>query len=327
MAQDPYRYFRLEARDLLDQLSAGVLELEKDGRNAGLVQRLLRVAHTLKGAARVVKQQEIADRAHAIEDALSPFRESVEGLARVHIDEVLAHVDGMAGPLAGLDQTNAAQTPRQARPSPEEGARAARADVAEVDAVLDGIAATHALLNGLRTAADMVARGQHLVDNLAMQLGPRGTADHGRQTRRGLDRLLPIIEELRRSFVGLDRNLGPIVDQMDRELHQLRDTAEQLRLVSAGTLSNSLERTARDSAAALSKQVVFEGRGGGIRLDARVLGTIQGALVQIVRNAVAHGIEPTGERRAAGKAEAGHIAIEASRRGRRIVFTCSDDRS
>jgi two-component system chemotaxis sensor kinase CheA len=325
MAQDPYRYFRLEARDLLDQLSAGVLELEKEGRSAGLVQRLLRVAHTLKGAARVVKQQEIADRAHAIEDTLSPFRDSLGGLARAHIDEILAHLDGMAAPLAGLDQISTTETPRQTRSSSEEGARAVRTDVAEVDAVLDGVAATHALLNGLRSAADMVVRGQRLVDSLAMQLGPRGAADPGRQTRRGFDRLFPIVEELGRSFSGLDRNLGPIVDQMDRELRQLRDTAEQLRLVSAGTLFNSLERTARDSAAALSKLVVFEGKGSGIRLDAHVLGTIQGALVQIIRNAVAHGIESPSERKAAGKGEAGHIVIEVSRRGRRVVFTCSDD--
>src|SRR5579863_5699013 len=132
MAQDPYRYFRLEGRELVDQFSQGILELEKSGPNAALLQRLLRLAHTLKGAARIVKQQEIADRAHAIEDALSPFRESSEGLARVHIDEILAHIDGMAAPLAGLDQTNAAEASRQARSSSEEGARAVRADVAEV---------------------------------------------------------------------------------------------------------------------------------------------------------------------------------------------------
>ncbi len=56
MAQDPYRYFRPEARNLLDQFAQGVLELEKDGGNAAAVQRLLRLAHTLKGAARVVRQ-------------------------------------------------------------------------------------------------------------------------------------------------------------------------------------------------------------------------------------------------------------------------------
>jgi len=78
MAQDPYKYFRPEARDLLDQFAKGILELEKSGTSTTAVQRLLRLAHTLKGAARVVKQSEIADRAHAIEDTLAPFRDCAD---------------------------------------------------------------------------------------------------------------------------------------------------------------------------------------------------------------------------------------------------------
>ena len=86
MAQDPYKYFRPEARDLADQFAKGILDLEKGGSNAAAVRQLLRLAHTLKGAARVVKQAEIAKRAHAIEDTLSPFRDSADGITREQID-------------------------------------------------------------------------------------------------------------------------------------------------------------------------------------------------------------------------------------------------
>src|SRR5437762_1232027 len=104
MAQDPYRYFRPEARDLVDQFAKGVLDLEKGvgGSSAAAVQRLLRVAHTLKGAARVVKQSEIANRAHAIEDALSPFRDAAQGIAREQIDAILEHLDGISSQLGTL---------------------------------------------------------------------------------------------------------------------------------------------------------------------------------------------------------------------------------
>ena len=56
MAQDPYRYFRVEARELAEQLGQGVLDLEKGQGGTEGVARLLRVAHTLKGAARVVRR-------------------------------------------------------------------------------------------------------------------------------------------------------------------------------------------------------------------------------------------------------------------------------
>src|ERR1700756_4662090 len=102
MAQDPYKYFRPEARELVDQFAKGILELEKNGGSAAAVQHLLRLAHTLKGAARVVKQTEIAERAHAIEDTLSPLRERGAGLAREHIDAVLEHLDRIGGRIATL---------------------------------------------------------------------------------------------------------------------------------------------------------------------------------------------------------------------------------
>src|SRR5438309_4093901 len=102
MAQDPYRYFRPEARDLLDQFAKGVLELEKSGTSAAAVQRLLRLAHTLKGAARVVKQTQIADRAHAIEDALAPFRDCADNVGREQIDNILGHLDEISGQIVTL---------------------------------------------------------------------------------------------------------------------------------------------------------------------------------------------------------------------------------
>ena len=73
MAQDPYKYFRIEAQDLLDQLGRAMLDLGKQ-TTPDTVARLLRLAHTLKGAARVVKCGDIAERAHAVEEVVQPLR-------------------------------------------------------------------------------------------------------------------------------------------------------------------------------------------------------------------------------------------------------------
>ncbi len=76
MATDPFRYFRLEARELVEGLGQGALALEKGEGSAATVAHLLRLAHTLKGAARVVRQREIADLSHDLEDALLPFKDA-----------------------------------------------------------------------------------------------------------------------------------------------------------------------------------------------------------------------------------------------------------
>jgi two-component system chemotaxis sensor kinase CheA len=66
MPKDAYKYFRIEARELLDELGQGVLALERGASARDGVPPLLRLAHTLKGAARVVRQAGIADAAHRI---------------------------------------------------------------------------------------------------------------------------------------------------------------------------------------------------------------------------------------------------------------------
>src|SRR6202521_5942353 len=102
MVNDPYKYFRVEARELLDQLGRGVLDLEKSPSSSDAVARLLRLAHTLKGAARVVKQREIADLAHAVEDSLVPFRNASGAIPRDRIDRVLALVDNIGDQVGQL---------------------------------------------------------------------------------------------------------------------------------------------------------------------------------------------------------------------------------
>ena len=62
-----------------------------------------------------------------------------------------------------------------------------------------------------------------------------------------------------------------------------------------------------------------------MRLDAHVLGLVQRALVQLLRNAVVHGIEMPAARLAAGKPETGSVEIEVVRRGNRVAFICTDD--
>lgn len=325
MAPDPLRYFRLEARELLEQFGEGVLALEKSPRAAPEVQRLLRLAHTLKGAARVVRQGAVADQSHAIEDELEPFRESEAPAPRALIEAVLRRLGEIGALLLALAPAEPSAAVVETADSPDEALRTVRADIGEMDALLEGVSETHALLNGLRPAAQATERGQHLADLLLQQLAGRGGGDGARSGTGAPDRAQATAQALRDSFGGLERCLGSTIEQMDRELRQLRQAAEQLRLVSAGDLFITLERTARDTAQALGKPVAFTGVGRGIRLDAYVLGTIQRAMVQIVRNAVAHGIESEDERRAAGKPLAGRVTVKVSRRGRQIVFECHDD--
>jgi two-component system, chemotaxis family, sensor kinase CheA len=257
---DPYKYFRIEAHELVGELAKGVAEL---GRGAGMA-KILRDAHTLKGAARIVRHAAIAELAHALESVLEPLRD-----APAASPEAAAIVDKLSAELATLDEPQprpAAQTVATAI------ATAPRVDTSALDDAIAGLQAVHALVGRARASRDAVAVARYL-------------------------------------------------EQADRELREARRDVEHLRLSSFGTLYAALERTARDAAAATGKRVAFALDGGDVRVDGAVLQALHGALVQLVRNAVAHGIE----RNRIGKPIEGRVTVVARTLGARIEVTCSDD--
>src|SRR5262245_27600852 len=133
MTADPYKYFRIEARELLDGLSQGVLALEKQQHDAELVARLLRLAHTLKGAARVVRRPEIAASAHRLEEEMAPLREPSAAPTRADVERLLAIVDLMVAEVAAIDE------PAAAPPVATEAPRIVKVDnTQESDTVLEG---------------------------------------------------------------------------------------------------------------------------------------------------------------------------------------------
>jgi len=324
MARDPYKYFRTEARDILDQLGQEVLDLEKGSLVSESVARLLRLAHTLKGAARVVKQGEIADRAHAIEDALAPFRDTSDPVPRDRIDAVLAFIDAIEARLAGLTAAPTAEEAAVASPG-DHAVVAFRPPMDDLDALVSGVAQAQVQLGLLRSNLDRLERASDAINLVVDQL-PRSHEAAASRAAVLESKARLTAEDLRGTFGTLERDLVAGVEQVDHELRQVRDAADRLRLTPASALFTFLERAARDVARTLGKQVVFEGHGGDVRVDPLVLNVVQGALLQVVRNAVAHGIEPTAsERRAAGKSPEGRVRLEVTRRGKRASFVCSDD--
>jgi two-component system chemotaxis sensor kinase CheA len=330
MARDPYRYFRVEARELLEQLGQGALELDKGSAAPDLIARMLRGAHTLKGAARVVKQREIADHAHAIEDALAPFRETGNSVSREGIDAALKALDGITLGIAGLapqppiESVAAADSGATVHPLPadENGSlEPVRTNVDEMDVLLEGLTEANVQLAALRRGIAPLTRSRRLAQLLEEQWeAPRVGRSNVSSPRLGAT-----IAELRGLVESVQRCLSDGVEQVDRELTQAREAAERLRLLPASFMFVSLERAVRDAAQALGKRIAFVTSGGEVRLDVQVFGAIQSALVQAVRNAVAHGIESEGEREAAAKPAEGRVSIDVRRRGHRAVIVCRDD--
>ena len=95
--------FVQEAREYLDLLNRGVVELEKKPGDADLLTQLLRAAHTLKGSSRMLDFLDIDQVAHAVEDILEGIRDGqmemsaeVGDLFFVALDKIGSCIEGIA---------------------------------------------------------------------------------------------------------------------------------------------------------------------------------------------------------------------------------------
>jgi len=322
---DPYRYFRVEAGEILEQLQKGLLELERGTPSAdSVVAALLRHAHTLKGAARVVKQIAIAELAHAIEDIFVPIRDAgatvdaaAVGNALKHVDAMRVEVQALSAPVPPAEKASEAKS----AVAYDEPLWTSKPNAEDLDLLMDALGELNGQLGAIRRARRLLDRARVSAEVLSDQAAPlRGS---GNPSAGGKLRVLA--EELQKTLEAADNELTTGTEQASRELGQARAAAERLRLVPVELMWGSLERTARDAAVSLGKSVRFTSSGGEVRLDADVLGACQRALIQAVRNAVAHGIEAPAARAAAGKPVAGEVSVSVQLRDRYVVFGCRDD--
>jgi two-component system chemotaxis sensor kinase CheA len=329
MAKDPYQYFRVEARELLDGLTQGILQLEK-GASAPLsheVARLLRLAHTLKGAARVVMQPRIAERAHTVEGILTTYRESELPLSNSQQSELLRLLDEISSYLAAISSLATNLTPT--RLPAEEPLETLRVEIQEMDSLLQTLTEAGVQLGALRKGIGDAERlhdlTRLLLDLLTVRPAENRDVAAAAPALAGMARARLLAEELRTNLDHFQRSLAVDLERVDGAFVEMRDLTHRLRLIPAQTVFASLERSVRDAAQTLGKRVAFDASGGEVRLDANVLASLRDALMHVVRNAVAHGVESNAERIALAKPPAGQLRLEVLRRGSRVAFVLTDD--
>ncbi|HWH02764.1 MAG TPA: chemotaxis protein CheA [Gemmatimonadales bacterium] len=204
---------------------------------------------------------------------------------------------------------------------------------------LDGDAAPDVIEKAARTAGDVerVVVGEREAE--APQLdaiagpGDGGRARHIRVDLRRLDVLMDLIGELttargRLNQLAGDRRDGPLDDvalQISRLSSDLQNEIVQARMTPVWQVFDRFPRLVRDIARQLERHVSFRVEGKEIELDRAILDELGDPLLHLLRNAVDHGIEPSAERRKAGKKEEGEVVLAAVRERASVAITISDD--
>ena len=110
-----------------------------------------------------------------------------------------------------------------------------------------------------------------------------------------------------------------------RLTRSLQTDLMRIRMVPFSSVSERLYRIVRQAAKETEKRAVLDIRGGQVELDRSVLERITAPFEHMLRNSVAHGIEPPATRIELGKAELGEIKIEVRQEGNEVMLMASDD--
>lgn len=112
---------------------------------------------------------------------------------------------------------------------------------------------------------------------------------------------------------------------MDALVREMKEKVSEVRTIQARFLFQRFTRTVRELSLQTGRQLELRVSGGETPLDRAIYDGLYDPLLHIVRNAVAHGLEPEEERLAKGKPAVGHIVLSASRRGNTVEIEVRDD--
>ncbi len=219
-----YDLFKGEAEMHAASLSEGLVRLEGSSDPA-FVESLMRAAHSIKGAARVVGLDIAVRLSHAMEDVLVAVQKGREAIQPARIDQLLRGTDLLAA-LAKLDESAVA---------PWTSANEASVDalVAELGAA---VVASRAVSDATRTTALEAPTAAAVVAAtpapLAPTAAPTARVSSVRVTAEKLDRLLQLAGEtmlesrrlgaIRAESVSLKRDLTRLEDELDRLRSEMR---------------------------------------------------------------------------------------------------------
>ncbi len=357
--------FRTEAHDALETVTTRVLASGSNRPTQEALTEMMRVTHTLKGAAGTVGLMPMVDLSHRFESALAGLGREPSPWSAATADLLVEITDGLRAYLDQLVADPAASEPAAERlrerierigaNEPEE--RDARDSMSmPIPTIVEAGLPEPAFVDGVvpepkaylrvepeRIDALMSSAGELLFDRtrierrvqllrtLARDLARtrqdlRDTLDQEAAPSRAL--LAHTENELASQATLLSQTTAALLDEVEalrRTIGELQRGLTRIRMESASKLMTHAARTLRALRRATGVRVELRTLGEDTEFDKAVAEQLVDPITQLLRNAVAHGVEPPDERIAKGKPLVATVTIRARQDGNLLVLEISDD--
>jgi two-component system, chemotaxis family, sensor kinase CheA len=311
--------FLNESSEQLEAIDSQLVRFEREPSDARIVANIFRLVHVIKSACGFLNLQRLERVAYSAETLIILLR-----------DGATPSADAVALMLATIDRIKFILR------AVSEGRGEPPGDDDRLIAEIESAGETR------REAPEPLASPAGYVCEGILGSGTTPTerrADSVRVSLDALERLTSLVSELvltRNQLVAAagaadsDRLRAPL-RRLSTVTADLRSGLQAARMLPIARLFTNLQRLVRGLSAETGKKVELTLRGGETEVDRQLIEAIRNPLTQIIRNAVAHAIEPLEERRRMGKpdlsvidvsarSEAGIVSIEVADDGRGLDF-------
>lgn len=340
------------ASEVADRLARIDESLAAPSDPVDAARTIYRQVHTMKGAASAVGDEPMTWFCHGLEDKLRVG--TTENDARVALEEVSrwravlgALLDEPETALATLRGTiRPSQPPRAPASKPasirpfesepprsfEESGATIRIAAHNVDRLLERFDSIDLVREGLIARAersrDRAVTVREFRSSLVEAVRLIGPPRPWGAPAAALQR----IEKVGAMLGTLAEDLDAASVQLNETEHALRDDVAHakrqlstMRQTTVGRIFGRLTTAVESEARRSERAVIVRTRGADETIDRRVAEHLIEPCLQLVRNAVAHGIEPREVRASLGKPATGTVSLHARKLGHRLSITIEDD--
>ena len=315
---------------------------------------LYRHIHTMKGAASAAGDEPMTWFCHGLEerlrvaDAPEAARSAMHEVARWRV--VLgALLDEPQTALAMLG----ARPPRSPPPRSPRSSPAGRRTDPDAAHSVSGFDEATATIRVPASDIDRLLERLDVIDRARERIGSR--AERGRESAASMRELRSTLHDAllligpprpwgapATAIAGIDRvarALHAFGEELDASAARLRATEQMLRegvvdakkqlsgmrQTTVGRIFARLTTAIESEARRTGRTVIVRTRGADVTIDRRIAERLLEPCLQLVRNAVAHGIEAPEVRVAAGKPASGTVSLHARKVGNRLRVAIADD--
>jgi two-component system chemotaxis sensor kinase CheA len=284
-----------EATGHINNLEAGLLNVDTENPDIEAINDLFRSVHSIKGTAGFFNLNNIVNVSHCMESVFDECRNGNRKLTDNDVDNLLAAIDCLKELIAdvmnseGYDTSHILNTIKAMTGKDTEPPGLTTDDSSEMECDNEAEAEAPILKKSLSIAVeDSVRVGVSLLNSL-LNLASEMVLSR--------NQLLRNLEPYRRNITGID----PILQSIDLITTQLQETIMQTRMQPVANVFNKFPRIIRDLSKKLDKEIELCIEGADVEMDKTIIESLADPLTHLVRNSADHGLESSSERLSAGK--------------------------